>query len=138
MSGAERLLCAMLDCGIADLRMLDDVRYCYYDIVDAMKDKGLFQQGFNFNDVMRTIVEMGIEYLCEELEDRRKYFEKAGRIEELNQLKKLDPRSDIESFHNYLDTHVYFVCHGDLYHLYQEYMSDALENFACDTGFEIP
>ena len=58
----------------------------------------------------------------------------ADEEEELSALRALNPEEDIDSYHNFVDTHVWFENNADVYHTY---MQEALDNFAEGTGFEI-
>lgn len=53
---------------------------------------------------------------------------------ELENLKQLKPFEDIESFHNYLDTSIYFINNSEIYN---QYCEQELKTFTENTGFEI-
>lgn len=60
------------------------------------------------------------------------------RINSLNEklvdIKALDPSEDIESYHNYLDTHVYFRNNESIY---RQYCQDGIDLFLEKTGFDL-
>lgn len=137
MSAKEDLLMALLGCGSMDLAMLDDVRYDFDEIIDQLDNKPI--QDVGFNGLMRAVVDVGIIHIREAVEERIQELEDQGglddfEVEELEALQKLAPDDDIRSFHNYLDTHVRFETNGDIY---RQYLSEALDEFADNTGFEI-
>lgn len=137
MSAKEDLLMTLLGCGSMDLAMLDDVRYDFDEIIDQLDSEPI--QDVGFNGLMRAVVDVGIIHIREAVEERIQELENQGglddfEVEELEALQKLTPDDDICSFHNYLDTHVYFDENGDIY---RQYLSEALDEFTDNTGFEI-
>lgn len=139
MTGAECMLCEMLSCGSMDLEMLDKVGY---DWSEVLEQADWPQKGLGFNDIMRAVVGLGIIQIREAVDDRISELEGYesgdalgdGEEEELEVLRKLDPDDDIRSFHNRLDTHVWFEENSDIY---RQYLSEALDEFANNTGLEI-
>lgn len=135
----DPLLCSLLDCGTADLSLLNDVDVDIGEIIDECRDEC---GDTNINTVMWVIFQKGfgqiqnaIEERIRELED---YIEDGSADdedrEELEQLRELDPYNDFDSFHNYLDTHVWAQEHGEIY---RQYLGHALEDFENITGFYI-
>ena len=60
MRNSEYLLCALLDCGYADLEMLDDVGY---DIVDITKEARLMFGDICLNSIIAVIFQKGLSDL---------------------------------------------------------------------------
>lgn len=54
--------------------------------------------------------------------------------EELDALNKLAVFDDFQTYHNYIDTHVWCEKNKEIY---KKYLSEALDDFAKGTGFEI-
>ena len=52
MNGREELLCAILDCGFADLGMIDD---CQYDLAEIYNDLKEFRKDVSLNAVINEI-----------------------------------------------------------------------------------
>lgn len=136
-SGRDSLLCEILHCGTLDLAMLDRVEYDWCDVLDQLDWPG---NGMDFNLLMRGIVSCGIIGLREAIDDRIAELEAIElnereldeeEAEELKVIRALDPDEDVESYHNWLDTHVWFEKHGDEY---REYLADAIEEFENNTG----
>lgn len=136
MTGRESLLTAILDCGTADLSLLDDVQYDWGDIFKRLED-----DAHDLNSVMREVFQVGYEDIQVAVDDRiceLEAIELNGReldddeADELALLRELDASEDFDSFHNYLDTHVWCRNHADTY---KKYMTEALEEFEENTGF---
>lgn len=136
MTGREAFLTHILDCGTADLSLLDGVNYDWNDIMWEPFENldfcnvmyAVFQYGFGeienaVNERIRELEVIASERLLDNTEEK-----------ELSKLRGLSPRDDFTSYHNYLDTHVYCEKHG---RTYIEYMSEALEEFEENTGFNI-
>lgn len=135
----DTLLCSLLDCGTADLSLLDDVDVDIGEIIDECRDECgdtnintvmwvIFQKGFG---QIQNAIEARIQVLEEYVEDGSADDEDR---EELEQLRELDPYEDFDSYHNYLDTNVWAQKHGEIY---RQYLGDALEAFEEITGFYI-
>jgi hypothetical protein len=133
----DYLLTTLLNCGSLDLKLLDDVEYDWCDIID--KTEGVR----DINALMYEVFQMGYDGIQTKVNDRICELEAIETNErdldedeeqEKAELSELDATEDFESFHNYLDTHVYCVKHWDTY---KKYMEDALDEFRDNTGFEI-
>lgn len=140
MTGAESVLCEMFSCGSLDLKMLDDVVYDWGKVLDQADWP---RADIDFNILMRGVIDLGIIEIRDAVGNRIAELEAiafnerdldSDEEEELMELRNLDPDKDIDSFHNCLDTHVWFEKNGDIY---RRYLSDALDEFAENTGFEI-
>lgn len=131
------LLTELLDCGYGDLGILEDCEYDFCDVIQECKDCemeltvnnlcwAMFQLALA--DFEQSINER-IEKLHEELEDG---IDAIPVHEELEALESLDVREDIETYHNYIDTHVWFRNNEEIY---RRYLSSAMDDFEDHTGF---
>lgn len=131
------LLMELLHCGEYDLSLLDNVGYDWCDIVST---DGEFT--FNINGLMRQVFDYGLSQIEQAVNDRICELEaipnervlEEDEEQELAELRTLEPYDDFESYHNYIDTHIWCEKHKEIY---EEYMQEALDNFADGTGFEI-
>lgn len=140
ITSREDFLMQILRCGVLDLKLIDDVCYDWYDILDS----DVFENGvpFNLNNVMRLVFEYGFSQIEAAVDSRVDYLEDTektyglsdSQAEELEALRTLNPMEDFTSFHNYIDTYVWCERHKEIY---QKYMEEALDEFADGTGFEI-
>lgn len=131
------LLMELLHCGEYDLSLLDDVGYDWCDIISTDREftfniNGLMRQVFSYGlSQVENAVDGRIEWLRETQEN---YGISDEQKEELEALEKLDVWEDFESFHNYIDTHIWCEKNKEIY---QKYLQEALDDFADGTGFEI-
>lgn len=131
------LLMELLHCGEYDLSLLDNVGYDWCDILEL---DSTFQ--FDINFVMARVFEYGFSQIEDAVEQRKAYLadtkDRYGVSDEqsieLGALEKLEPFEDFQSYHNYIDTHVWCEKHKDIY---QKYMAEAIDEFGDGTGFEI-
>lgn len=139
MTGAERILCEMLSCGSLGLKMLDGVGYGWSEILNVADWP---RDDMDFNLLMRAVVDLGIIYIREAVDDRICELEAIPNERELDEeeedelrlLRSLNPDEDMRSYHNCLDTHVWIEKNGDIY---KRYLQDALDEFCDNTGLEI-
>lgn len=137
VNAKENLLLALLGCGTLDLDMLDDVKYDFDDIIDQLDGQPIQEVGFN--GLMRAVVDVGIIHIREALEEklaelhgyRDEEVMTEADEEELKALEQLDPDNDIRSYHNCLDTHVWFEHNGGAY---RRYLQEAVDSFEENTG----
>ena len=146
ISGRDDFLISILHCEVLDLGLIDDVGYNWCDILDSETLgemlSGGSRQRETLNYLMRRVVDFGIEQITTAVDDRICELEAipnereldADEKEELSALRALNPEEDIDSYHNFVDTYVWFENNADVYHTY---MQKALDNFAEGTGFEI-
>lgn len=146
VSSREDFLMNLLNCGSLDLKLIDDVGYDWIDILDGETIGEMLSDGSRqretLNYIMRRVVEFGIDQLATAVADRICELEAitnereldADEEEELEALRTLNPEEDIESYHNFIDTHVWFENNADVY---RTYLKEALGDFAEGTGFEI-
>ena len=128
----------MLSCGTLDLELLDRVGYDWDEVLEQLDWPD--GEGFNFNRLMRAIVDVGIIHIKQAVEDRICELEAVenereldeDEAEEMESLRRLDPDQDIEGFFNCLDTHVWFRQNGSIY---RRYLSSALDSFEDNVGF---
>lgn len=134
MTGRESLLTSILNCGTLDLRLLDDVQYDWCEILEHYDGEK------TLNGLMRAVFRYGFGEIEQAVNNRICELDAIPNERELDDdeekelaaLKELSPHDDFDSFHNYLDTHVYCEQHGGTY---KAYMSDALDGFENNTGF---
>lgn len=148
MKGRDYLLAELLHCGSLELKLLDDVGYDWCDIIEGYdgflhgpsRRKRVKDVGLNY--VMWLVFQYGKERIDNAVSDRICELEAIPNERELDEdeekelkaLSTLNPFEDIESSQNCLDTHVWFEQNG---RIYREYLSEALDEFAEGTGFEI-
>lgn len=146
VSSREDFLMNLLNCGVLDLKLIDDVGYDWCDILDGEMLGEMLSDGSRqretLNYIMRRVVEFGIDQLTTAVADRICELEAitnereldVDEEEELEALRTLNPEEDIESYHNFIDTHVWFENNADVY---RTYLQEALDDFVEGTGFEI-
>lgn len=137
VKGKDDLLMQLLRCGSLDLALIDDVGYDFCDILEYC-DGAEWVVSVGLNGVMRLVFEYGFEQIAKAINDRIEELENEDLDEdgekELSALRVLNPDDDMETYHNYLDTHVWCKEHYDTY---RKYLSEALDDFAEGTGFDI-
>lgn len=146
VSSREDFLMNLLNCGVLDLKLIDGVGYDWCDILDGETLGEMLSDGSRqretLNYIMRRVVEFGTDQLTTAVADRICELEAitnereldADEEEELEALRTLNPEEDIESYHNFIDTHVWFENNADVY---RTYLQEALDDFTEGTGFEI-
>lgn len=146
LSSREDFLMNLLHCGSLDLKLIDDVGYDWCDILDIETLGEMLSsesgQHETLNYIMRRVVDFGIEQITTAVDDRICELEAiqneweldADEEKELSALRALNPEEDIDSYHNFIDTHVWFRSNADVY---RTYLQEALDDFAEGTGFEI-
>lgn len=142
MSNLEALACNLLGCGPADLSMLERVGYDWPDVIEETGWRGSSFSDMSFKSLMMAVVQVGLDHI----EDARRSrigdleaLEKSGDInedelDELFALYTLDPNEDIQQFHNFLDTSIWFERNASLY---RKYLRGAIDDFADNVGIEI-
>ena len=138
----EDLLTAILDCGYGDLYLMKD---CQYDIGEIVEECIATFGSVKINDLVRIMFDHGlfdIDYAIseriEELDDKAKTegeLDETERIER-DALESLEPYSDIQSHHNFVDTYIWIDAKEKV-PTYTKYMQDALDDFEEMTGFSI-
>lgn len=135
------LLSDILECGTADLSVLSDVKYEWSDVIEVAEE---FSERITLKSLFNATVRIGlsdlessIEERIEELQDLRGSEDEEleeDLEEELKSLKKLDVNEDFETFFNFIDTHVYLQKNKEIY---DEYLSEEIELFEENTGFNV-
>ena len=146
LSSREDFLMNLLNCGSLDLKLIDDVGYDWCDILDSETLGEMLSsesgQHETLNYIMRRVVDFGIEQITTAVDDRicelkaiqNEWELDADEEKELSAIRALNPEEDIDSYHNFIDTHVWFRSNADVY---RTYLQEALDDFAEGTGFEI-
>ena len=142
MSGKDALLCALLDCGEADLSMLEDMECNWNDVLDDLNANGGVASRDGFNALVHSAVNVGRDHIQEAINYRicelEAMEEERGledfEAEEKVRLEELRPYGDILSWHNFLDTGVYFQRNEDIY---KDYLDEALDEFERYTGLSL-
>ena len=156
MSFGEYFLNEIFGGGYLDWQMLDKCNYNVDDIIEDLKmNYGL---NFEFSDIVYTIITIYQKNIQEKIDNRiseieidlkdledysdtyngdidREYTNKIIDLRtELEKLKELDTYNDIESFINYIDTHIY-IYDDETRKVYKEYLSDIIEKENEEIGF---
>ena len=138
----EDLLTAILDCGYGDLYLLED---CRFDIGEIVEECQWTFGNLDINNLVRIMFEFGlrdIEYdIKNRIEELNDIEQTEGELDESEQeeryaLSILNPSEDIESFHNYVDTHIWIEAKEKV-ETYERYLKDSLDQFEEMTGFAI-
>ena len=138
----EDLLTEICDCGYGDLYLLED---CEYDLGEIVEECQTTFGNLKINNLVRTMFDFGLRDIEDAIKTRLAEFddivEEKGRlskaeIEERDALETLEPFEDMQSFHNYIDTHIW-VDAKEQVNIYPAYMQEALNRFCEMTGFEI-
>nr|DAJ66234.1 MAG TPA: hypothetical protein [Caudoviricetes sp.] len=142
MKGREELLCAILGCGFADLKMIDDCRYDLAQIYSNLKEG---YKDVSLNTVIDEIFRLGVleleemvSILKEDTKIRLKRVSKGSKIERLlnekmDEIKSLCPKEDVVWHTNFLDSDIGF-CKNES--LYRKYFPGEISEIEDDIGFE--
>ena len=154
MTKQEEILTNLLDCSTDDLKLLEDIEYDLYDILEYLKEYG----SFNINDIFSEVFKEGArdlnyefierkyeirEQILEEMQAAKEEYpdydlEKDEDYQELvNDLdlldnEKLNPIEDLDYYLNWQDTHVYMK-HIEFY---RKYMPDVVEEIETNMGWD--
>ena len=154
MTKQEEILINLLDCGTADLELLEDIEYDLDDILEYLKESG----DFNINSIFREVFKKGAidlnyafrereeeirEQILEEIQTTKEEYpdydlEKDEDYQELvNNLdlldnEKLNPIEDLDYYLNWQDTHVYM----EHIEFYRKYMPDVVEEIETNMGWD--
>lgn len=128
------LLTELLDCGYADLEILLDSNYDFYDILSYAKD---YTEKPTLNDLIYSMLQLGIRdvesYINEHYKEVRESLSDTD-FEEFNKL-EFNPFEDIEIFVNSIDSHAYFI--NDMREHYEKYFPEAIDHFEKMTGLTL-
>lgn len=133
----DDLLVALLDCGYADVYILEGCEYDMGEIVERCESN--FGK-LDINLLCITMFERGMDDIVTFVTDRICELEAIGNERDLDEeeqmeldaLSELAPYEDIESFHNYIDTSIWVAQHNETYELY---CKEALQEFEEMTGY---
>lgn len=140
----ECVMTKILDCGTADLLLLDDINYDLDDILDSLMENNCL----SLNGIFQEVFIKGAEELQEEFKNQKEdikaeilYRIEENEAENLTETEEhkelisdlallesgdLQPENDLEFYLNYQDTHV-FMKHIDFYRRYMENTVDDIE-----------
>ena len=132
----DDVLVALLDCGYGDLGVLDD---CKYDLVDDIAEMLDCEMKVTLNGLAWAMFRHGLSDIRYAIEERIEELEERDELSdeeqaELDELQTLDPYEDTESFHNFIDTSIWFRANKDIY---EKYLQTALAEFEKNTGYSI-
>lgn len=154
MTKQEEILTNLLDCGTDDLKLLEDIEYDLYDILEYLKE----YVSFNINTIFREVFKKGAidlnyafrkreeeirEQILEEMQTAKNEYpdydfendeEYQTFVNDLDLLDsgKLCPMEDLDYYLNYQDTHVYM----EHIEFYRKYMSDVVDTIETNMGWE--
>ena len=117
------LVRAVFDCGIDDLRLLDDAECDMYAVIGRMREEGI---ELTMNNIIRQVFEEGRYILTKA---READFELRGNLERLN------PEQDFSFWINLQDTN--FRGKSELQELYESMFTEELEQCENLTGYPI-
>lgn len=140
----ECVMTRILNCGTADLSLLDDINYDLDDILDSLMENNCL----SLNGIFQKVFIRGAEELQEEFENQKEDIkaeilyrieeDEAENLTETEEHKELisdlallesgdlQPEDDLSYYLNYQDTHV-FMKHIDFYRRYMENTVDDIE-----------
>lgn len=140
----ECVMTKILDCGTADLSLLDDINYDLDDIIDNLMENNCL----SLNGIFQEVFIKGAKELQEEFKNQKEdikaeilYRIEENEAENLTETEEhkelisdlallesgdLQPENDLEFYLNYQDTHV-FIKHIDFYRRYMENTVDDIE-----------
>lgn len=131
----ECILTKLLDCGYADLEILEDIEYDLDDILQKLVDNNCL----SFNSLLHGVFSKGQQELTDAIENHLSDLN--GCINEINNdditseitdIKTLNPEEDMSWYLNYLDTHVYL----EKSDTYKKYFADEIDCIENNMGFE--
>lgn len=152
MTGTESLLCSLLDCGVMDLRILDDVGYDLGEIVDCLRCEGIAPTLNAITDEIFRKGQLELTGAVAEAIKRRKEaqdemdeaevpdpdpdtgeYERYVRLQkEIDELEMLNPEEDMGWYCNCLDTSCWLDEHESIY---QKYLADEISDIEDNMGF---
>lgn len=140
----ECVMTKILDCGTADLSLLDDINYDLDDIIDSLMENNCL----SLNGIFQEVFIKGAEELQEEFKNQKEdikaeilYKIEENETENLTETEEhkelisdlallasgeLKPEDDLSYYLNYQDTHV-FMKHIEFYRRYMENTVDDIE-----------
>jgi hypothetical protein len=129
-----------LQCGWRDLDILEDCKYSMGELLEYNKDLG--GENPDINELCYAMFQMALNDVQEAIDERLEQMREDLNSEEISEKGKavieeildmnLDIRDDVETFHNFIDTHIYIINNESIY---MEYFARELEIFDDATGF---
>ena len=125
MSYKDEILQTLFGGGILDYEMLDKCDYSFEDILQKI-EMFTSREEMEFNDILIGAIDIYRENI-QNIIDKK--------IEEgIEELKELNAYDDIESFANYLDTHI-FMSNEETRKIYKEFLEKEIEEEDEKIGF---
>jgi len=139
MTFHEELLTNLLQCGTADISLLEDCNCDFGKVLDELKENGF---DLNLNNMLYIIFRQGLDILKEDIDLRIDELKAYDAItdqekEELEKIQQLNAcfGEDFSSYHNCLDTHFNYT--NDNREIYEKYFKESLDKVMDFTGFDI-
>lgn len=131
------LLTKLLDCGYADLQILEDCEYDFDDLISEIEAMGYKKP--DINNLCFAMFQLALNDFQDTIDERINELKEQDELteeeqEELDAIEGLDVREDTESYHNCIDTSIWFNNNEDIY---IKYFQSALDDFEEHTGFSI-
>ena len=133
------ILMTLLDCGIADLEMLDDIKYDLTGMVNELVENN----NLSFNNLLSSVFQQAQQDLRSSIDEHIAQSEEeltwevpedeAALLEEQKELRSLTPEDDMTWYTNYLDSHIYI--NTDKRELYDKYLDEEIEAVEEIMGF---
>jgi|GEM_PF-1097953 len=142
VTGSEKLLCDLLDCGWLDLGILDDTKYDLKEIVEDLQHNGIKPSlniitGEIFRKGQKALEEKLEEKICElksERDDCKKDSEEYNALQkQIKELKRCNTENDIDWSCNFRNSSIWFYENEEIY---RKYLADEIEEVEDDMGFE--
>lgn len=136
----KEFLKAVLDCGDADLILLDGIGY---DLVELVAELSRSRTQPTLKNIINAAFAKGIREMQLRLSDRIGELEHISKFAsgglndeekaELNELRSLNPSKDIQSAFDYQATSIWFARNKELY---KKYFRRGIESIEYGTGFK--
>ena len=137
----DYLLCTLLDCGTADLELLENINYDLDDIT------GLTDDPMSLTSIIECVFKQAIEDLHQEIQNyiANFHYNDDERCDDCNndcdfcdypnldEIGKLNPYEDIDYFINYLDTSIWFT---DKEKIYRKYFAEEISDIEHLMGWD--
>lgn len=142
MNGKEELLCGILGCGFADLKIIDD---CKYDLAQIYNDLKESYKDVSLNTVIDAIFRLGVSELEEKVLSQKEDTEirldsavKGSKLErmlyeQMEEISSLCPKDDVVWHTNFLDSDIGFLKNESIY---RKYFPGEISEIEDDIGFE--
>lgn len=144
MSNKDRLLMAVLECGDADLNVLDDTQYDLGEIVDNLKINGssislnsitdeIFRKGrAELKQAVKNAIQSRKDLQHETDDTEEGEMEYESLQEEIDALESLDSDKDMNWYCNWLDTSCWL---SENEAVYWEYLEEEIKSIEDNMGF---